>query len=717
MSLRVQLFDNATIGKSSTTYTKNHRFIVGTIVILLSLIILITTENAHGEQEHSDNIELTARALYGMSNDVDVQDDIAYVCVGSSLFLFDISEKTNPQVISQLDSFPTTPRQVFIEDNYAIVNAGPFGIYIIDVSDKEKPVEISHYQSKSDMDFDVMHVQDNFVYVGRVKSERMPNDLLSIIDIQDKENPKEVGAFSTLLIEEIPYGIFTLGDYAYLACGWDGLLIFDISDKANPEIVSIWKSENFSYSVFVEGNFAYVAGDLLHIVDISNKRLPYEVGRSPQESSWQVHVVDDYAYVSDFYRGVFIHDVSDKENPYPVGYYDSTTNKIAFGACAPGIFALDDYVYIANGIHLGFHILDVTIKEAPIRVGLYEGSDSIGDIDYQNDYVYLIDGFYGLRIFDVTEKDHPTEVGRIRDRLFADVQVIDDYLFTISGMDGGLVIFNIVDKENPIEVGFSRDMQLPWGFHVVDDYAYIADNREGLLIYDVSIKEAPVRVGSIEIYHPRDVYVEGNHAFVGTSSEGLYIIDVANKQSPEEVAHYNESSRIFNLMVVDDIAYLVVDNGMKIVNVSEKTNPEDLASYPYQDSFNGKVFVSGSNAFFTNGSGYRIVDIGDKEHPDEVGYYNSGSRARGLFVHENYAFVGCSNDGFYLFEMTDILITLNDNDGSDEWYDEPIYIGGITTVIIVVVVVVALLFTRKRNAEYYEDWGDEESYEDSDEEW
>ena len=123
-----------------------------------------------------------------------------------------------------------------------------------------------------------------------------------------------------------------------------------------------------------------------------------------------------------------------------------------------------------------------------------------------------------------------------------------------------------------------------------------------------------------------------------------------------------------------------------------------------------------NNAFFTNSSGYHIVNIYDTEHPVEVGYYNTGSSAHGLFIDENYAFIGCSSDGFYLFHMSDSLIDMknSENNGDDEWYDEPVYLGGISAVIVVVVIVVTILFTQKRNAEYY---SDEEYYEDSYEDW
>ena len=75
------------------------------------------------------------------------------------------------------------------------------------------------------------------------------------------------------------------------------------------------------------------------------------------------------------------------------------------------------------------------------------------------------------------------------------------------------------------------------------------------------------------------------------------------------------------------------------------------------------------------------------------------------------------NDIFVLRLDLDVVIYDDEIDpgvDDDEWYEEPVYIGGLTALIIVVVIVVVLLFIRKRNAEYYEDFGDDD---DSDEEW
>ena len=45
------------------------------------------------------------------------------------------------------------------------------------------------------------------------------------------------------------------------------------------------------------------------------------------------------------------------------------------------------------------------------------------------------------------------------------------------------------------------------------------------------------------------------------------------------------------------------------------------------------VFISGSYAYVADSyTGLRIIDVSDPTHPSEVGLYNTGSFAKGVFI-------------------------------------------------------------------------------------
>ncbi|MCP4745677.1 MAG: hypothetical protein GY874_05975 [Desulfobacteraceae bacterium] len=69
-------------------------------------------------------------------------------------------------------------------------------------------------------------------------------------------------------------------DYAYIADGFNGLQVIDISDQTNPTIVGSVDTSDQATGVTVSGDYAYVAdGDRgLQIIDIRDPTNPAIVG-------------------------------------------------------------------------------------------------------------------------------------------------------------------------------------------------------------------------------------------------------------------------------------------------------------------------------------------------------------------------------------------------------------------------------------------------------
>ena len=86
------------------------------------------------------------------------------------------------------------------------------------------------------------------------------------------------------------------GDYAYLACDWDGLLILDVSDTSSPSLVgTFYKNDLEVLGVTVDGSYAYLGcrPDILVIIDISDPSDPVEVGSLDYDGWGQEIVVED----------------------------------------------------------------------------------------------------------------------------------------------------------------------------------------------------------------------------------------------------------------------------------------------------------------------------------------------------------------------------------------------------------------------------------------
>ncbi len=67
-------------------------------------------------------------------------------------------------------------------------------------------------------------------------------------------------------------GIYILGNYAYVAVGFNGLEIYNISDPSNPTFVGRCDTPGEAIDVIADGDYAYVAdaNSGLEIITISD---------------------------------------------------------------------------------------------------------------------------------------------------------------------------------------------------------------------------------------------------------------------------------------------------------------------------------------------------------------------------------------------------------------------------------------------------------------
>ncbi len=189
--------------------------------------------------------------------------------------------------------------------------------------------------------------------------------------------------------------VFVAGGYAYVADGYSGLSIVDISDPASPVSAGNYDTPGYAEGVFVSGNYAYVAdgGEGLRIVDISDPANPIEVSYYTSYYAGSVFVSGNYAYVADGYGGLRIVDISDPASPVEAGYYETP-------GFANDVFLAGSYAYVADGDD-GLRIVDASDPASPVEVGYYDTPGYAEGVFVSGNYAYVADG-EALLIVDVS---------------------------------------------------------------------------------------------------------------------------------------------------------------------------------------------------------------------------------------------------------------------------------------------------------------------------
>jgi len=315
---------------------------------------------------------------------------------------------------------------------------------------------------------------------------------------------------------------------------------------------------------------------------------------------YDLFVLGDYAYVISLNNdSLTILDITDKSNPFFVGYYNDSDPPYSLDY-AFGIFVSGDYVYALSKNDQCLTILDISNKANPTPAGSYNDSESLAGVHS----VYVLDDYAyvtawsndSLRIFNVTNKTNITLTGSyVNSELpysldgARELFVSGDYAYVISSLDNALTILNISNKSNPTPVGDYNDTEPPYslnsayGVFVLDDYAYVtASGNDSLTILNISNKSNPTPVGDYNdteppysIDSPRTVFVSGNYSYVTSwVDDSLTVLDISNKSNITPVASYNNSALPYSLdapnsvHVLADYAYVTTySDGITIFKI------------------------------------------------------------------------------------------------------------------------------------------------------
>ncbi|MFB3895124.1 MAG: LVIVD repeat-containing protein [bacterium] len=299
-----------------------------------------------------------------------------------------------------------------------------------------------------------------------------------------------------------------------------------ITSQIAPTEVGFNEVSKNAIDTFVQGNYAYVADYYfgLYILDVSNPQSPYIVSSCATPGNPRdIFVNGDYAYIADNYDGLRIIDVSNPFHPYEIGA--DTSAYYAYG-----LYIRDKYAYVVYGQGYWSHL------------GIFDVSDPTNPI--------FMDSYYTIDVNDMNG-----------------IFVKDDYAYVANSF-AGLKIFNIADPHNIQLAASYHTGGEAWNVFVKDDYAYLADENS-LCVFDVSTPSSPKLVGTY--YTPRyeySVYIDNHYAYLGDGPGGLRVVDISTPSSPIEISYLDTSGDAANVFVNGDYAYVSdYTSGLRIIEV------------------------------------------------------------------------------------------------------------------------------------------------------
>jgi hypothetical protein len=236
----------------------------------------------------------------------------------------------------------------------------------------------------------------------------------------------------------------------------------------------------------------------------------------------------------------------------------------------------------------------------------------------------------GVKVVDISNPQMPAIVMHVDDIEVEDLYVSGDYAYGVSIFDERMYIVDIHNPQDPVVIGSVKFDQEPQSVYVSGSYAYVVTafrKGNGLFVFDVTNPQNPVQVGSMTCDFPQplscstpvDIYVSGSYAYLADS--GIVVVDISDPTKPVVVGKVEKNGTnnpgsdnlwATGVFVSGSIAYVTDQTAFRVLDISDFNNPVLLGSIAIPSTWGAyaeQVQVSGSYAYVTNYDGLFVVDI------------------------------------------------------------------------------------------------------------
>ncbi|MCF7809460.1 choice-of-anchor D domain-containing protein [bacterium] len=642
-----------------------------------------------------------------------VRDDIAYVTdARQGLCIVNVSNPEDPEEIGRLGNL-RSPRGVVIVGDYAFVSDDLAGVRVIDVSNPNNPRLVETYEPNYATQHIV--IVRNFAYVADQNGDLIILDVSDyaitgpMIEISDEELDFEGVGLG--LSGELPLTISNIGmenlvisniavEGDYFSTNFEDEITLE--PEEDREITVTFSPEERGE---FEGSLTITSNDEEND-EIQVTLLGEGVGPvfyvHPRALDFGVVGIDESAEITISFRNqglldlimsgfsnnneAFTFDIEDEVTLEPDENYGLT---VTFTP-ADGIVYLDTLIFTTNdpdketvtipmsGRGMGAVIIANPDTVRFGEVGRNRSSERVvtirneGEIDLEISEIFVEGRFFSIDLDSiyVIEPEGalecavtfaPEEIGDFRATLFisSNDREREEVNIPLFGTGKGPEI--VVDSDS-LDFGLLRV-----GENTQLTLTISAVGLTDLTVTDVEVRGAPTFLSALE----DEVFIELNNSFelpisFNPSNDGFLSGSlIIHSDDPENgeleisltgCAHrgvmIDTLGTVSDLTVVNDLVYLVVQNGLVVIDVSNPEAPVIAGTYNNEEVNALSVFVDGNYAYMAAGeNGFTIVDISVVDSMQFVSTYDTEGFSHDVAVRDGYAFVADGETGLRVIDL------------------------------------------------------------------
>ena len=307
--------------------------------VTVTLYVIPGTHSLGGEYESRIDLNSIDPSKYkhiGPHYKIIASDDYVFVLGGAAVVILDAQDKRNLRELSRIEDFRGFAgfSSLYIDDNWLYIGGSGGDFRIVNIANKTNPESVGGCVTNGSRIRSIVS-DGSYAYLT-------DGDGISIVDIRDKEQPREVGRKET---ESLGHDILIDENIAFMSDITGGLFVFDISNKTNPMKISEYKSVDGHYEDIARYKntlFCQVYAICVIVLDVSDPTQPREIKRIYEEPV-SIGVHEDRLFVYNFsHEKMKVFKISDPESPKKVGSFE-------VGSFHLRNFSVDgNYLYIAE---------------------------------------------------------------------------------------------------------------------------------------------------------------------------------------------------------------------------------------------------------------------------------------------------------------------------------------------------------------------------------
>lgn len=475
---------------------------------------------------------------------VKVSGSHVYLVDGDTLKILDVSNPLAPVLVKTVN-LPDTAYGLDVGGNYVyVVVNGLDGLRIIDVSDPANAHEVSSLATPG-YATDVV-VSGGYAYIADEAN-------LFIADVSDPLHPAASGSTPDQIdgFERVALS----GQVAYLNSKTQ-LTLVDVANPASPSVVVTYTVAAPIADFAVAGDTAFLADQSAGLVmlDVSDPNSIAETGRYNPSPGIEIDAIQgNYGVGGSEYEGLRVYDLSNPLNPVEAGSVGVNGSVAAVeGDIA---YVIKPFTIWSSTFELDF--VSIANPAQPQLAGKYELTSQFNNVVVKNGLAFIAN--QDLHILDVSDPQNPAEIGLFPLPEYSESKVATqgNYVYVADGYSG-LRIIDITDPKNPVEAGF----YLPGTINVTcaavsGDYVAICRKTVDTVdVIDVSDPSAPVNAGGFIVNgEPSEIILQGEYAYVDADRSGVQIYSLADMANIGPKGNYFLPYTLDSLAVTDDYLY------------------------------------------------------------------------------------------------------------------------------------------------------------------